>query len=171
VPGGGNLAVRRELLQKLGAFRTELGRRGRSLIGQEQAEFLHRSRAAGARGVYVPTMRVFHHIPAARLRRSYHRRWWFWKGVAQARVHRLHQRTELGLDLSRVPHIMSVPRFIIGTAVREAGRWLIAAASGRHSFVHDCDSPMRSATPRNVSVGSEMAPGRRTIRSRCPTRS
>jgi glycosyltransferase involved in cell wall biosynthesis len=138
VPGGGNLAVRRALIQKVGAFRTELGRRGGSLIGQEQAEFFHRSRAAHARGLYVPTMRVFHHVPAERLRRSYHRRWWFWKGVAQARVHSMHQRTELDVDLSRVPHVMSVPRFIIGTAAREAARWMRAAFTpGRQPFVHE----------------------------------
>jgi glycosyltransferase involved in cell wall biosynthesis len=138
VAGGGNLAVRRELLQKVGAFRTELGRRGRSLIGQEQAEFFHRTRAANARGLYVPTMRVFHHVPPERLKRSYCRRWWFWKGVAQSRVHRMHQRTELGLDLSRVPHLLSIPRFIIGSAVQEAARWLVAAVTpGKHPFVHE----------------------------------
>jgi glycosyltransferase involved in cell wall biosynthesis len=138
VPGGGNMAVRRELFARIGGFRTELGRCGRSLLGQEQAEFFHRSRAAGVRGVYIPRMRVFHRVPPERLTRRYYRRWWYWKGVAQSRFHGMHQRTELGLDLTRVPHVASVPRFIFGTAAREAARWVRSAARRRPvRFVHE----------------------------------
>jgi glycosyltransferase involved in cell wall biosynthesis len=138
VPGGGNMAVRRELFSQIGGFRTELGRCGRSLLGQEQAEFFHRSRSAGVRGVYVPGMRVFHRIPAERLTRAYYRRWWYWKGVAQSRFHGMHQRTELGLDLTQVPHVASVPRFLYGTAARETARWLRLAARRRPArFVHE----------------------------------
>jgi glycosyltransferase involved in cell wall biosynthesis len=138
VPGGGNMAVRRALFDRIGGFRTELGRRGRSLLGQEQAEFFHRTRAVGARGVYVPNMRVHHRIPPGRLTRSYYRRWWYWKGVAQSRFHSMHQRTELGLDLSGVPHVASVPRFIFGHAARESVSWLRnALARQPMHFVHE----------------------------------
>ena len=51
---------------------------------------------AGARGLYVPEMVLDHVVPAARLTRSYFRRWWYWKGVSHARVHGIHGRTELG---------------------------------------------------------------------------
>lgn len=85
IPGGGNMAIRAALAAQIGGFREDLGRRGRSLLGQEQAEFFARSRAAGARGVYVPGMIVYHHVPPERLRRRYFIRWWYWKGVAHAR--------------------------------------------------------------------------------------
>ena len=130
VPVGANRAVRRTLFERLGGFHPDLGRRGRALLGQEQAEFFARGRAAGARGVYVPRMEVYHHVPASRLTKRYFRRWWFWKGVSRARVDVLHQRTELGLDLRAVPHIARVPRFIWGLLPRSAMNWMKALVVG-----------------------------------------
>lgn len=118
VPLGANMAVRRRLIERIGGFHPELGRRGRSLLGQEQAEFFARGRASGARGRYVPAMEVHHHVPAARLTKQYFRRWWFWKGVSRARVDAMHHRTELGLDLDRVPYVARVPRFVWGGLAR-----------------------------------------------------
>jgi glycosyltransferase involved in cell wall biosynthesis len=128
VPLGANMAVRRRLIDRIGGFDPSLGRRGRSLLGQEQAEFFARGRENGARGVYVPTMELFHHVPPERLTKQYFRRWWFWKGVSRARVDALHQRTELGLDLRDVPYVVRVPRFIWGLLVRGAVNWVGAAA-------------------------------------------
>jgi glucosyl-dolichyl phosphate glucuronosyltransferase len=126
VPLGANMAVRRALIERIGGFHPELGRRGRSLLGQEQAEFLARAHAAAARGLYVPTMQVEHHVPAERLSKSYFRRWWYWKGVSRARVDQMHRRTELGLDLQRVPYIAKVPRYVWGQLPRGAWHWLLA---------------------------------------------
>jgi hypothetical protein len=42
----------------------------------------------------------------------------------------LHPVTELGLDLRRVPTIAGVPRFLFGTAARDALRWLRLAITG-----------------------------------------
>jgi glycosyltransferase involved in cell wall biosynthesis len=118
VPLGANMAVRRRLIERIGGFHPKLGRRGRSLMGQEQGEFFARGRAAGARGCYVPGMEVHHHVAAARLTKGYFRRWWFWKGVSRARVDAMHRWTELGLDLYTVPYVARVPRFIFGCLVR-----------------------------------------------------
>lgn len=126
VPLGVNMAVRRRLIERIGGFRPDLGRNGKSLLGQEQAEFFYRSREAGARGLYVPSMRLDHVVPASRLTRSYFRRWWYWKGIAHARVHRMHGRTELGLELQRMPRIFGVPRFVLGSVVRSSVKWLRA---------------------------------------------
>jgi glycosyltransferase involved in cell wall biosynthesis len=130
VPLGVNMAVRRSLIQRIGGFHPDLGRRARSLLGQEQAEFFSRGRMAGARGLYVPCMQVHHHVPQTRLTKDYFRRWWFWKGVARARVDAMHGRTELGLDLTTVPHIARVPRYIWGQAPRAALHWLQARSAG-----------------------------------------
>jgi glycosyltransferase involved in cell wall biosynthesis len=141
VPLGVNLAVRRSLIDRIGGFHPELGRRGASLLGQEQAEFLARGRARGTRGQYVPHMQVWHHVPASRLTKRYFRRWWYWKGVSRARVEKIHRCTELGLDLRAVPYIAGVPRFVWGQIPRAAGRWarsLIAgdrAAAMRHKML------------------------------------
>jgi glucosyl-dolichyl phosphate glucuronosyltransferase len=129
VPLGANMAVRRTLIDRIGGFDPGLGRRGTSLLGQEQAEFFCRSRAAGARGLYVPAMRLHHHVPARRLTRSYFRRWWFWKGVSRCRLEQRHPVTELGVDLSRVARFAGIPRFMFGSAARDAMRWIVALMS------------------------------------------
>jgi glucosyl-dolichyl phosphate glucuronosyltransferase len=126
VPLGANMAVRRRLIERIGGFHPELGRRGRSLLGQEQAEFFARARNSGARGGYVPKMEVRHHVPEARLTKQYFRRWWYWKGVSRARVDAMHQRTELGLDLRSVPYLAQVPRFIWGLFPRSIVGWMRA---------------------------------------------
>lgn len=128
VPLGANVAIRRDLVERVGGFVPALGRSTtRVLLGQELPEFFRRARAAGVRGRYVPEMEVFHHIPAARLTPSYCRRWWFGKGVSRARVDRLHPLTELGLDLRATPHVARVPRFMFGDACRDLVKWTRAA--------------------------------------------
>jgi glycosyltransferase involved in cell wall biosynthesis len=120
VPLGANMAVRREVFDRVGGFRADLGRTGgRLVLGQEVPELLLRARAAGFRGQYVPAMRVHHHIPANRLTPSYFRRWWFGKGVSRAALDRLQPITEHGIDLRSTPHVFRVPRFLYGSAVRD----------------------------------------------------
>jgi glycosyltransferase involved in cell wall biosynthesis len=129
VPVGANMAVRRTLIDRIGGFDPDLGRRGDSLLGQEQAEFFCRSREIGARGIYVPEMSLHHHVPARRLTRGYFRRWWFWKGVAKSRLEQRHPVTEMGVDLTRVPAFLGVPRFLIGSAFRDLAGWIRAAVT------------------------------------------
>jgi glycosyltransferase involved in cell wall biosynthesis len=116
IPLGVNMAVRRTLIDRIGGFHTALGRTGGSLLGQEQAEFFLRCRRSGARGLYVPEMKLQHVLPASRLSFAYFGRWWFWKGVSHARWYRMHHETELGVDLSRVPRLLGVPVFVYGNA-------------------------------------------------------
>jgi glycosyltransferase involved in cell wall biosynthesis len=129
VPLGANMAVRRSLIDRIGGFDPELGRRGNSLLGQEQAEFFCRSRASGARGLYEPAMELHHHVPATRLTKEYFRRWWYWKGVSKSRLERRHPITELGVDLRQVPTVAGVPRFLMGSALRDATMWVGATLS------------------------------------------
>ncbi len=126
VPLGANMAVRRALIDRVGGFDPELGRKGESLLGQEQAEFFCRSRAAGARGWYEPAMEIHHVVPARRLTKEYFRRWWFWKGVSKSLLERRHPVTELGVDLRAVPTWAGVPRFMLGSALRDIAGWVTA---------------------------------------------
>ena len=127
---GVNMAVRRSLINRVGGFHPDLERSGKSLMGQGQAEFFFRTRAAGVRGLYLPEMKLNHHVPASRMTRQYYRRWWYWKGVARARMQALHPISELGVDLRKAPHIAGIPRFMWGSAVRDAIGWLAATARG-----------------------------------------
>jgi glycosyltransferase involved in cell wall biosynthesis len=132
VPLGANMAVRRTTFNRIGSFRADLGRTGgRLVLGQEVPELLLRARAAGIRGMYVPAMVVHHHVPAARLTQRYFRRWWFGKGVSRSALHRMQPVTELGIDLLRTPHILAVPRFMYGAALRHIATMLIETVRRR----------------------------------------
>ncbi|HEX6463816.1 MAG TPA: glycosyltransferase [Vicinamibacterales bacterium] len=131
VPLGANIAAHRSLFEEVGGFRADLGRStGATILGQEVPEWLMRVRAAGYRGLYTPAMRVRHHVPTARLTRRYFRRWWYGKGVSRAALERLQPMTELGIDLRRTPHILDVPRYMFGSAARDATGWLRARLGG-----------------------------------------
>jgi glucosyl-dolichyl phosphate glucuronosyltransferase len=134
VPLGANMAVRRSVFDAAGMFKADLGRSaGGTILGQEVPELLQRVRAAGYRGVYVPAMQVHHHIPAGRLTPEYFRRWWFGKGVSRSLMERMQPVTELGVDLRYTPHILRVPRYMYGTALRDLAGWIRAALRRRRT--------------------------------------
>jgi glycosyltransferase involved in cell wall biosynthesis len=139
VPLGANMAARRELFQKIGGFRADLGRTGgRLVLGQEVPELLMRARGAGLRGMYVPAMEVHHHVPATRLTPAYFRRWWFGKGVSRAALEHMQPVTELGIDLGKTPHFLGVPRYMYGAVLRDGIRMVRERLAGRRaaSFRH-----------------------------------
>jgi hypothetical protein len=72
-------------------------------------------------------MGLHHHVPAKRLTKAYFRRWWYWKGVSKSRLEQRHTVTELGVDLTSVPSVGGLPRFMFGSAIRDAAAWLRAA--------------------------------------------
>jgi glycosyltransferase involved in cell wall biosynthesis len=140
VPLGANMAARRSLFTAIGTFRNDLGRSsGKLVLGQEVPELLTRARNASFKGLYLPAMRVQHHIPARRLTREYFRRWWFGKGVSRSAMEATLPITELGVDLRRTPHVLRLPRFMYGSAVRDALSWLRHTVSGRpaDAFRHE----------------------------------
>jgi glucosyl-dolichyl phosphate glucuronosyltransferase len=144
VPLGANMGLRRSLVERVGGFRIDLGRTStRRLLGQEVPELLSRARAADLHGIYVPAMRVEHHVPAARLTRDYFRRWWMGKGYSRALLEAIQPVTELGLDLRTVPHIGAVPRFMVTDALRDLGRYTRAAF--RHRRIDQVRHEMRLA--------------------------
>jgi glucosyl-dolichyl phosphate glucuronosyltransferase len=138
VPLGANMAVRRRLFERIGPFDARLGRsNGRQLLGQEVPELLARSRAAGARGLYVPSMMVDHHVPSQRLTKAYFRRWWYGKGVSRARLDSLRPLTELDLDLTRVRRFGGLPLFMWRAAACDAAGWITATFDKPERFRHE----------------------------------
>jgi glycosyltransferase involved in cell wall biosynthesis len=130
VPLGVNMAFRRWALDRAGLLDPDTGRKAGTLLGQEVREWCIRARAAGVRGFYLPEMVVRHVIPAARLRKSYFRRWFFWRGISRAR---LYERSGFDMEApeqpapgGKVAHILGVPRYLYRTAARHAGNWLVA---------------------------------------------
>jgi glycosyltransferase involved in cell wall biosynthesis len=121
LPVGANLAFARSALVRIGGWRIDLGRVNNTLIAGEDHEVLMRLRHFGLySGYYDPALTVRHFVPAARVTRSYFRKWFFWLG----RTHALMLADIYPeLDLAEVPFIVGTPRFIYREALQQFWRW------------------------------------------------
>ena len=124
---GANLAVRREVLETVGAFAPHLGRRSGTLLCGEDHEFCQRASAAGFRCEYRPEMRVRHWVPAERARLTYYLRWFFWSGVTHAVLERDEQGAGPMIRPYLVRRLMTAPAVALGRML--TGRPADAAAS------------------------------------------
>jgi glycosyltransferase involved in cell wall biosynthesis len=122
LPVGANLAIRRDAVEQVGGWRTDLGRVDNTLIAGEDHELcVRRFRARLYAGVYDPTVEVRHLVPASRLTRRYFRSWFYWHGRTMARMA---DAVYLDVDLARVPSVGGVPRFVYREFLQQLGRWL-----------------------------------------------
>lgn len=122
LPIGANLAIRRNAIERIGGWRTDLGKVDNTLIAGEDHELCVRLFRAGLySGIYDPAVWVRHFVPASRLTRSYFRRWFHWHGRTMARMA---DAVYLDLDLTRVPSIAGVPRFVYREFLQQVQRWL-----------------------------------------------
>lgn len=71
IPGGGNMAMRRTLLESIGIFNTALGRTGKRLLGGEESDLFERIARGGHKVYYTPRAIMYHIIPAEKLTRDY----------------------------------------------------------------------------------------------------
>jgi glycosyltransferase involved in cell wall biosynthesis len=110
-PFGANMAFRRIMFDKYGGFRTDLGRRGKSLIGNEETEFSQRLMAAGEPLCYVPSAVVHNPVSQEHLSKKYLRSYWFAHGRSMAR--------QAGQQLS----IWRAPRSCIG-GLKRTLQWM-----------------------------------------------
>jgi glycosyltransferase involved in cell wall biosynthesis len=121
LPYGANMAYRREMFEKHGLFRTDLGPRPGSEIRNEDTEFGRRLLAAGERLRYEPYAIAYHPVPETRVQKDFFLRWWFDYGRASIR------------EVGRRPDIWRIPRRyisiakIVGTVLaRRTLRWVLA---------------------------------------------
>jgi len=66
--------------------------------------------AAGARGMYVPELIIYHFVPTERLTKRYHRAWCFWQSVSSAVLDRIRPQP--------TAYVLGVPRYFYGRALR-----------------------------------------------------
>jgi GT2 family glycosyltransferase len=132
-PVGANMAVRREWLQKVGAFKTSLGRRGKSVGGSEEQELFLRLFDAGGRVVYAPNAALRHAIEPERLER----RWFVRRAYAQGRSsivllceRKPRSRAELlGRSALALARVVAGPRSLPVNVFRRRRPWFTAALS------------------------------------------
>lgn len=92
VPGGGNMAFRREGLAAYDGFDPSLGRVNGELIGGEENDFFERLLRGGETIWYVPGAVMWHIIPPRKLTRDYFRRLSYHVGVSQRLRAQIHHR-------------------------------------------------------------------------------
>jgi glycosyltransferase involved in cell wall biosynthesis len=100
---GGNAVFKRSILEKVGPYSTWLGRTDKGLLSGEDEDLYDRLLSAGARGTYLPSLIIYHHVTPERLTKSYFRRWCFWRGVSLG-----------SLDQTRklpCPYLLGIPRW------------------------------------------------------------
>jgi len=124
-PFGNNMAYRKEMFERYGGFRTDLGPASGSKVPQknEDVEFGRRLLAAGERLRYEPSAVVYHEIPERRLTRKYFLHWWFDK--ARADVRESGGPANAGWRLAGIP-VASFRRLIIWTL-----RWIFSPGAAR----------------------------------------
>jgi len=119
---GGNAVISRATLDRVGAYRADLGPRiDRRLFSCEDEDMYLRLLDAGACGRYLPNLVVYHHIHPHRMRKNYYRAWSFWNGAS---------KTVLGRRHPTLSHIAGVPRYAYGDAVRAAPAFVRALVGG-----------------------------------------
>jgi glucosyl-dolichyl phosphate glucuronosyltransferase len=117
-PFGASMAFRKEVFQKYGGFRTDLGRCAYELRSNEDTEFGHRLLAGGERLRYEPSAVMYHPVPEARVRKRYLLGWWFGKGRADI--------AECGLPVDTGWLLFGIPLFLIRRLVRWTLQWMIS---------------------------------------------
>ena len=150
-PFGTNMAFRREMFQKHGYFRTDLGPRPGSAIRSEDTEFGGRLLAAGERLRYEPSAVVYHALPNERLRKEYFLEWWAGKGRAEV--------VQLGIPAGTRWLFLGVPLFLLRRLCVWTLRWIVAANPARRfsckikvwktfAAIKECHSLSRGARRR-----------------------
>lgn len=107
---GGNAVISRAMLNKVGLYSTDLGRNGKRPLADEDTDMFHRLLSAGARGMYIPDLIIYHYIHPERLTKRYFRRWHFWRGVSSGLLDRRQPQP--------TPYLLGVPRYLCGRAAR-----------------------------------------------------
>jgi glycosyltransferase involved in cell wall biosynthesis len=122
-PFGTNMAFRREVFEKIGGFRTDLGPCPGSEIRGEDTEFGCRALAAGRRLWYEPSAIVYHSISDQRLQKKYFLAWWYDKARSDIR------QTGIPDDLRQ--NVAGVPIALILRFCWRCLKWMCAIDSAK----------------------------------------
>jgi glucosyl-dolichyl phosphate glucuronosyltransferase len=144
---GGNAVLKRSILEKVGLYATWLGRTDKGLLSGEDEDLYHRLLAAGAKGMYLPNLIIYHHVPTERLTKKYFRSWCFWRGVSLGLldrkrklpcaylfgIPRWHYRKAAQGLVSKVTGLFVTPKDPAQAFASELGIWdCIGLLYGRH---------------------------------------
>lgn len=117
-PIGTNMAFRKEMFEKYGNFRIDLGPRPGSELRNEDTEFGERLLAAGERLRYEPSALVYHPVSEKRLKKEYFLAWWLNKGQANIR--------QFGVALGTKYRLAGIPLYLLRRFAKWTVKWLVS---------------------------------------------
>ena len=109
---GANMIVRRDALNNVGGFSEDLGRKGKSLLSNEEIQLKDALVNHGYRLRYVPGIDVSHHIPADRLDKGWFRSRLYWQGRSDIRWDRMGREVSVKERLVKVRECLREARII-----------------------------------------------------------
>jgi len=112
---GANFAFKKEVFQKYGGFRTDLGPTVGSEIRGEDSEFCRRLIKAGESLIYSPAAIVYHPVEKRRTEKSYFKAWYLGRGRASIR--------EGGTPPEAVRYF-GVPRYMYAALSKNIFKWI-----------------------------------------------
>ena len=140
LPMGANVGFRRDVLLRAGGWRSDLGKPDGSLIQGEDHEIMLRLWKLGLyNGLYDPEMTVAHYIRPETTTPQYFRRWFFSNGRSVARMDREYFSVSYNLDVTQVPRLLGVPRFLFRETLHEIRHWgqSLLRGDAERRFVHE----------------------------------
>ena len=82
-PIGANMGFKRNLINKIGLFNTDLGRKGNSLLGGEEKDYFFKIKKIKEPIFFLPNVKIHHIIPDNRVTESYIRRMGIGIGISE----------------------------------------------------------------------------------------
>lgn len=151
---GTNLALHTRTAREQGGFRTDLGRRPGTLLGNEELELCRRLESLGKRVVYSPFPAVRHLVPAERCTQAWLRERVAWQGLSDLlMIEPLSVRAELLINSMR-------EFFENGSGRPEACGSLFRDVRHAHEFKTQCEVILT----RVARMGSEELTARQAFR-------
>lgn len=117
---GANMLIRRDVFERVGGFRTGIGRVDAIPLGCEETELCIRVRQAipSARFIYDPTTKVYHSVPHKRIGWSYYRSRCYAEGLSKAQIAKWVGQKD-GLSSERTHALKTLPMGVIN-GIRDA---------------------------------------------------
>lgn len=126
-PLGANSAFRREVFEKYGLFRLDLGVNGtRHTITCDDTEFGERLIGAGEKIVYCPDAIIYHPVDPKRTTKGYFLSWYYYNGVSLTRM--------IGAPKEGILWF-GAPRWLYREMLANFGKWMLTT-EGKLRFRH-----------------------------------
>lgn len=120
---GANMAFRREVFDKYGLFKEDLGPNPNNLIRGEDKEFCLRLICGKEKIIYAPKALVYHPVEEKRVTKKYMELWWFNEGRARQRSN--------PIDVTKSICYFGVPKYFFRCFLNAAVKWLFCINSQR----------------------------------------